>query len=430
MKKILICMLMMLCMILPVHAEEIDLESDYYLLIDADNQQILMQQGADELIYPASMTKMMTLIIALENVDDHDEMLTLDYEVFKGLYEANASLAGFSYNEQVSVKDCLYGLFLPSGAECTRALAIKTAGSEEAFVQLMNENAQQLNMKDTHFVNTTGLHDKDHVTTLNDLLKLMQYCLKNEDFYEIFTTKEYIATSGTKHKELMMNSTLFKRLNKEDAQLILGGKTGYTNPAGLCLASLSSKDGRNLILITAHAPVSTTPYHLLDAVNVYRYIYENTHKINLCELDDEIIEVDVQFTRPETSTVLYPETTTQLTFGKSVTQDDFDALWGHRRNPEGYAKEIELFDRQLGELLEKLTEDDCVVLTADHGNDPVHHGTDHTREMVPLIITSKAHKGAGLLRPAETFANLGATVADNFDVEMPEYGTSYLSVLK
>ena len=109
---------------------------------------------------------------------------------------------------------------------------------------------------------------------------------------------------------------------------------------------------------------------------------------------------------------------------------DFDALWGHRRNPEGYAKEIELFDRQLGELLEKLTEDDCVILTADHGNDPVHHGTDHTREMVPLIIASKAHHGAGLLRPAETFANLGATVADNFEVKMPEYGTSYLSVLK
>ena len=109
---------------------------------------------------------------------------------------------------------------------------------------------------------------------------------------------------------------------------------------------------------------------------------------------------------------------------------DFDALWGHRRNPEGYAKEIELFDRQLGELLEKLTEDDCVILTADHGNDPVHHGTDHTREMVPLIIASKAHHGAGLLRPAETFANLGATVADNFEVEMPEYGTSYLNVLK
>ena len=109
---------------------------------------------------------------------------------------------------------------------------------------------------------------------------------------------------------------------------------------------------------------------------------------------------------------------------------DFDALWGHRRNPEGYAKEIELFDRQLGELLEKLTEDDCVILTADHGNDPVHHGTDHTREMVPLIIASKAHKGSGLLRPAETFAYLGATVADNFEVEMPEYGTSYLNVLK
>ena len=323
MKKTLICIFLMFFMILPVHAEDIELESDYYLLIDADNQQILMQQGADELIYPASMTKMMTLIIALENVDDHDEMLTLDNEVFKGLYEANASMAGFSLNEQVSIKDCLYGLFLPSGAECTRALAIKTAGSEEAFVHLMNEKALQLNMKDTHFVNTTGLHDKDHVTTLNDLLKLMQYCLNNEDFYEIFTTKEYTATSGTKHKELKMNSTLFKRLNKEDAQLILGGKTGYTNPAGLCLASLSSKDGRNLILITAHAPISTTPYHLLDAINTYRYIYENTHKINLCELDDEITEVSVQFTRPQATTILYPESTTQLTFNKSVTQDDF-----------------------------------------------------------------------------------------------------------
>ncbi len=109
---------------------------------------------------------------------------------------------------------------------------------------------------------------------------------------------------------------------------------------------------------------------------------------------------------------------------------DFDALWGHRRNPEGYAKEIELFDRQLGELIELLNEDDCVILTADHGNDPVHHGTDHTREMVPLVIYSKGHQGSGLLHPASTFANLGATVADNFDVEMPAYGSSYLNVLK
>ncbi len=109
---------------------------------------------------------------------------------------------------------------------------------------------------------------------------------------------------------------------------------------------------------------------------------------------------------------------------------DFDALWGHRRNPEGYAKEIELFDRQLKELFELLNEDDCVILTADHGNDPVHHGTDHTREMVPLVIASKSHKGAGLLHPTDTFASLGATVADNFEVDMPKYGSSYLASLK
>ena len=322
MKKLLICILLIIGMMIPVYADDIEFESDYYLLIDPDNQQILMQQGADELIYPASMTKMMTLIIALENVENHEEMLTLDREVFKGLYEANASLAGFSYNEQVSIKDCLYGLFLPSGAEGTRALAIKTAGSEEEFVNLMNQKAKELGMKDTHFVNTTGLHHKDHVTTLNDLLKLMQYCLNNKDFYEIFTTREYIAISGTKHKELKMNSTLFKRLSKEDAQWILGGKTGYTNPAGLCLASMASKDGRNLILITAHAPVSTTPYHLHDAVHAYNHVYEKMHKISLCDLDDEIIEVDVQFTLPETTTLLYPESSPQLTFPNEITQED------------------------------------------------------------------------------------------------------------
>lgn len=323
MKKILIFLLLLSGFLFPVHAEELELDSDYFLLIDPDNHQIIMEQGADELIYPASMTKMMTLIVALEHIDDDEQMLTLDNEVFQGLYEANASLAGFSYNEQVSVKDCLYGLFLPSGAECTRALAIKAAGSETEFVELMNEKAKQLGMNNTHFVNTTGLHHKDHVTTLNDLLILMQYALKNETFYEIFTTREYIATSGTKHKELKMNSTLFKRINKDDANMILGGKTGYTNPAGLCLASLASKDDRNLILITAHAPVSSTPYHLIDAVKTYNYVYENMHKINLCELNDAIIEVDVMFTLPEVTTVLYPETSPQLTFSKEVTQDEF-----------------------------------------------------------------------------------------------------------
>ena len=111
---------------------------------------------------------------------------------------------------------------------------------------------------------------------------------------------------------------------------------------------------------------------------------------------------------------------------------DFDALWGHRRNPVGYAKEIEKFDKNLGILLDELKEDDLLIITADHGNDPTYKGTDHTREKVPFVAYSPSFKGNGGLPETDTFAVIGATVAENFGVEIPEgtIGTSVLNKLK
>lgn len=108
---------------------------------------------------------------------------------------------------------------------------------------------------------------------------------------------------------------------------------------------------------------------------------------------------------------------------------DFDALWGHRRDPEGYGREIEKFDVNLGVLLEKMKTDDLLIITADHGNDPTYKGTDHTREYVPFVAYSKKMKQGGALEDADTFAVIGATIAKNFGVEMPE-GTIGESVLK
>ena len=107
---------------------------------------------------------------------------------------------------------------------------------------------------------------------------------------------------------------------------------------------------------------------------------------------------------------------------------DFDALWGHRRDPIGYAKEIEMFDEKLGQLLPLLKEDDLLIITADHGNDPTYTGTDHTREKVPFIAYSPSFKGNGLLEETDSFAVIGATIADNFEVKMPE-GTIGSSIL-
>ena len=111
---------------------------------------------------------------------------------------------------------------------------------------------------------------------------------------------------------------------------------------------------------------------------------------------------------------------------------DFDALWGHRRDAAGYAKELEMFDVKLGEFMEVLRDDDLLIITADHGTDPTHTGTDHTREKVPFLAYSKSMKGFGALPESDTFAAVGATIADNFGIAMPEgtIGNSYLRELK
>ena len=108
---------------------------------------------------------------------------------------------------------------------------------------------------------------------------------------------------------------------------------------------------------------------------------------------------------------------------------DFDALWGHRRNVEGYGKEIEIFDKYLGELMEKVSTDDLIILTADHGNDPTWTGTDHTRESVPMIAYGKAFTGAGRLNDSSTFADVGATIAENFKIKSTGHGASFLDKL-
>lgn len=109
---------------------------------------------------------------------------------------------------------------------------------------------------------------------------------------------------------------------------------------------------------------------------------------------------------------------------------DFDALYGHRRDPIGYGKALEEFDDRLHEVLAELCEDDLLIITADHGNDPIHAGTDHTREYVPLLLYSKSFNRQGELPISKTFSDIGATVADNFVVTMPQFGQSLLQELK
>lgn len=288
-----------------------EIKSDYVYMVDLDNNQIMLDEGSEQTIYPASMTKMMTLLVAIENAPALESTMVLGPEVFAGLAEAHASVAGFKPGEEVSVKDLLYGLFLPSGADAAQALALEEAGSEAAFVELMNEKAATLGMSGTHFVNTSGLHDPDHYTTLRDLEKLMRYALENPTFREIFQTRRYTSNPSLHPGGLVWESTLFAKLttgpeNEVNATItanssrivndsIIGGKTGYTNPAGLCLASIAEKNGTRYLLITAHAPVSNTPYHILDAAHIYDYFYEYYARQTVLTADQILLETKVPF---------------------------------------------------------------------------------------------------------------------------------------
>lgn len=246
------------------------------LLVCLDDGKKLLDINGEDRIYPASMTKIMTAILAIENLNRLDQRIFLPNEVFNELYEEGASMAGYLPGEEVRAIDLLYGVLLPSGAECCIGLADYISGSEAAFVDLMNEKADALGMIQTHFANATGLHNPDHYTTAADLAILLEYALQNDTFTDIFTSGSYYADATELHPEgLTMYSTLFKNLEESGIQSsILGGKTGYTSEAGLCLASYAQINGKRYIMITANAKGnhSTEQYNIMDAVYAYQQL--------------------------------------------------------------------------------------------------------------------------------------------------------------
>lgn len=261
----------------PGEVLQIDVKSPNAVLLRREDGRILFQKSGGEKIYPASLTKIMTVLTAIEQLPDLDEEILLSAELFDPLYAQGASMAGFQPGEQVKARDLLYGAMLPSGAECCVGLAEKIAGSEDGFASLMNKKAEKLGMKQTHFSNTTGLPDENHYSTVEDIACLLDNALKNDTFREIFTSSRY-STGGTNlHPEgITFYSTLSQSL--EDPSFpggeIEGGKTGYTQEAGLCLASLAVKDGREYIFVSAKGEGNhqTEPVHAQDALCAYKAI--------------------------------------------------------------------------------------------------------------------------------------------------------------
>jgi len=253
--------------------EDVDLhlQSNHALLVNLDTGEILFDQRGRERAYPASVTKIMTVLVGLEHA--HSEELVV-YADFDALLQENAAIVGFTFGETRSLSEVLHATMLSSGADATTTLAYHVAGSYPAFVDLMNETAQRLGMHDTHFMNASGLHHYNHYTTAYDIAILLEYALDHMYFKEIFTRQSYPFINSEGYEQFMY-STMFLSMTTPlfNGGEILGGKTGYTTPAGLCLASIATNGTNEFALITFGAPPSGHVGHISDAFAVYEYFF-------------------------------------------------------------------------------------------------------------------------------------------------------------
>ncbi len=218
------------------------------IIVDKRDNTIVAERYAYQRAYPASTTKIMTLLTAVEHITDYSETFTMTYEITDPLYVEDASVAGFLNGEKVNMTDLLYGTILPSGADAAMALAVHIAGSEENFVKLMNEKVAELGLADTHFDNVTGLHSENNYSTAYDMAIILDAALKNSLCKEVLSTYQYTTAVTPQHPEgILLSSTLFTYMygTEPETATILGGKTGFVNESGYCIASYGSNNATN-----------------------------------------------------------------------------------------------------------------------------------------------------------------------------------------
>lgn len=273
-----------------IYATELDLFSDKYILYNLNENEVLMEKDANIKTDIASLTKVMTILVSIENIDDFEKEIVITKEMLQGI-ASDVSVAGFKRGDKLTYNDLLYGAMLPSGADACHALAISIAGSKEEFIKLMNKKVEELKLENTSFANVVGLYDKNNYSSAYDMAQILMYALKNEKFKEVFETKNVTLTNG---KEL--KSTL-QYYSKEDTSLITGSKTGYIKVAGRCLVSTSTVDDVNYLLVTLNAFSTDKSVHVQDHLKIYNYYKDNYKYHTYLDENDILVTLNTNYTK-------------------------------------------------------------------------------------------------------------------------------------
>ncbi|NLF27483.1 MAG: D-alanyl-D-alanine carboxypeptidase [Clostridiales bacterium] len=256
------------------------------VLIDFETGDVLFDKNAEARMYPASTTKMMTLLLALESDIPLGRVITIP-DAAKNIPD-HSSLVPVFPGEQMTFQDLLYGVTINSGNDGSNAIAVLVGGSIEAFVQRMNERAAEIGCTDTHFSNAHGYHDATHYTTAMDLAKIARVAMRNETFRAIVAAKSYTLAPTVNRKELTLPTrvNLMMSGDRYFYEWCIGIKTGYTDKAGQCFVGAAERDGVTLISVVLNSAPSVTTQKWSDTGKLFEYGFEQYDRYLLMELYD------------------------------------------------------------------------------------------------------------------------------------------------
>ena len=272
-----------------------NLYSTNYIFLDADTGQVLSAKKQDEQISIASLTKMMTVLLAIENSSSLNQTVTITNEMIDGLYEEQASVAGYVNGDTATVLDLCCAAAIPSAADAANALAIQIGGSFENFYQMMNDKATQLGMDHTVFKSAHGLDREGQYSTVEDVSKLLRYALQNPTFKEIFSTKEHTTQATTYYPfGIPLASTIWAYADTYGYNLtnLSGGKTGYTLQAGRCIAYWATVNDMNIIAVTAGASTNVEQYSNLSDAQTALTSLASWHKKTILKKNDVVSTIE------------------------------------------------------------------------------------------------------------------------------------------
>ena len=292
--------------------ETIDSKAAY--MVNLDTGTVMYRKNENKQMYPASFTKIMTAILVLESGADLDStVITAPPYIFDELYGLGASTADIRPNEEVTLRDLLYALLLPSACEAGSILADYFGdGSIQNFVDKMNAKAAELGCKNTHFVNAHGLHSPDQYTTAYDMYLITKHAMTLSPFLEIACTPQYTMAATNKHdstRNIYHSNAMMSGGRGGDYYYpdIKGGKTGTTDEAGKNLVSMATKDGYNYLLITMGAAAEPQNMSYVDAINLYDWAFDNFQIKTVMETTETVAEITVNQSWDRDHMLLTPE---------------------------------------------------------------------------------------------------------------------------